>query len=118
MEEQQQNLFNRFIEQPLVLLVAGTIIGLYVIGTLEERRQKRENDDRDDTLPFISDNEKELWEKFRQLYRQEISNPDKGLRERLDLLTENVNRLQENVETLLDRTEPSLKDEDSRNAKR
>lgn len=84
-------------------------MSMYLIGTLEERRQKREKekDPSHDAPPFIGENEKELWGKFRELYRQEMSNPDMAVEERLELLTTNLERMQTNIEELLDRTEPS-----------
>lgn len=105
----QQNLFDRLLSEPLAILAAGAVVGMYIVGTLEERRKQREAKDDDEVPAFVSDEDKILWEKFRQLYQAEMSNPDKPIGERLELLVENFERLSENVEELLDRTEPNLK---------
>lgn len=108
-QQQQQSLWDRLLENPLVIAILGTLMSMYLIGTLEERRQRRdkEKDPSSNPPPFIGENEKELWGKFRELYRQEMSNPDKVVEERLELLTTNLERMQSNIEELLDRTEPS-----------
>lgn len=107
---QQPSLFDRLIEHPLVIAVAGTFLGMYLIGTLEERRAKRElqKETRVETPAFLSEEDLELWEKFRDLCREEIGNPDKDVKARLDLLNKNLGLLQANVEELLDRTEQPI----------
>jgi hypothetical protein len=116
---QQTSLLDRLLEQPLTVLVAGTLLGMYVIGTLEERKARRDKEKEEPSHvapPFISEADKELWEKFRRLYRQEMGNSDKNVNERIELLNENVTRLQNHIEELLDRTQPAGADEESKDA--
>lgn len=113
MGQQTASLFDRVLENPLAILAAGTVLGMYLIGTLEERKRerKRSEDKDDDEAPaFVSEKDRALWEKFRELYQAEIGNPDKPIDERIELLSQNLERLAQNVETLLDRTEPNIKD--------
>lgn len=119
MQQQQTNLWDRLLEQPIVLAILGTVLSMYIIGTLEERRQRREKDkDPSQVAPsFISENDKKLWEKFRELYRQEMANPEKATVERIDLLSENLDHLQASVDELLDRTQPSITDEERQELK-
>lgn len=114
MAQQQTSLWDRLLEQPLVLAILGTVLSMYIIGTLEERRQRRERekDPSQAVPPFISEKDKKLWEKFQELYRQEMANPEKATVERIDLLSTNLDRLQASVDELLDRTQPSITDEE------